>query len=358
MRFTELDKRTHEGYLRRVISPCEKLILYNYSDKCTFDRAWDEHTLKSRGTVYDRNSGEIVAHAFPKFFNYGEHTEERQLELLKEKNFKVYDKADGSLGIIYFYDGSWRVNTRGSFTSDQALKATEMLSKYQLCNMPKDMTFLAEIIYPENRIILDYGSEEKLVLLGCYQNGIDLDAELSDLGYHLDMEVARSFRFLNIQDLVDIKSKLPVSREGFVVRLKSGERIKFKGDDYLKVARILSGCSPLTFWESMSNGVVDRELLESIPEEFRSSFDDIKDSLEDSYDKILFEIHQTAGIIGNQIGVHSLSTFKDENKKDLGLYINSNEVEHGSAMFPLFLGNVAAIDKYILKTIRPKGNIL
>ena len=37
--------------------------------------------------------------------------------------FDVYEKMDGSLIIIFWYDGGWVVASRGSFTSEQAVAA-------------------------------------------------------------------------------------------------------------------------------------------------------------------------------------------------------------------------------------------
>jgi RNA ligase len=47
--------------------------------------------------------------------------------LTPTENFEVYEKMDGSLGIVFWYRGQWVVATRGSFTSDQANKAREIL---------------------------------------------------------------------------------------------------------------------------------------------------------------------------------------------------------------------------------------
>ena len=108
MRFEELEKRVEKGYLRKVVSPCGKLVLFNYTDKCIFDKAWDEYTLYSRGTVYEIETGNIVAHAFNKFFNYSEHTPEMQQKLLTETGFDVYENGD-TVGFYnddtLFYEG-------------------------------------------------------------------------------------------------------------------------------------------------------------------------------------------------------------------------------------------------------------
>ena len=138
--FEELDLLTNRGLLRKVTSSCGNLVLYNYTDQCTFERLWNEHTINSRGTVYEVSTGKLVARAFPKFFNFSELSENKQKEILNSKYFNTYEKLDGSLGIIYFYDGEWRVNTRGSFSSDQAIKGKELLDKLDTSQLFKELT--------------------------------------------------------------------------------------------------------------------------------------------------------------------------------------------------------------------------
>ena len=73
-----------------------------------------------RGLITD-NEGNIVARTWGKFFNLEEkkHT--------PTDDFDVYAKLDGSLGILFYYQNQWVMATRGSFTSDQAIKGFEML---------------------------------------------------------------------------------------------------------------------------------------------------------------------------------------------------------------------------------------
>ena len=62
--------------------------------------------------------------------------------------------------------------TRWSFTSEQAIRGMEILKR----NYPvfdkvwmKEYAYLVEIIYPENRIVVDYG-KEKITLLSVVLN--------------------------------------------------------------------------------------------------------------------------------------------------------------------------------------------
>lgn len=59
------------------------------------------------------------------------------------------------------------IATRGSFTSEQAGHATAVLHTcYPRFEPPEGLTVLFEIVYPGNRIIVDYCDTDDLVLLG------------------------------------------------------------------------------------------------------------------------------------------------------------------------------------------------
>jgi len=361
--FKRLDELHEEGYLRKVTSPCGKLFLYNYTDKCTYDKKWNKHTLNARGTVYEVETGKLVAQAFPKFFNFGELQPTVQRSLVNKTNFSVNEKMDGSLGIVYHYEGKWYVNTRGSFTSDQAIKATQLLnSKYNMECFPIDVTLMVEIIYPENRIIVDYGSEEKLTVIGAFDlehGAADLMAYPKRMEMYLKgsgLEMAPTYHdFRSISEVIEVQSKLGKMEEGFVVRFQDGYRCKFKSAEYLKVARLLSEMTPLNFWKAMKDGVVQEEIISEIPEEFRDEVDRIKGDLETVYKKVTKEVAEDFNYaIKSFGGLTCLS--EDFNRRQLGLFLkeNGSELRHQSAMFPMLLNK--GVDKYVMKTIRPKGN--
>ena len=144
----KLNKYYEDGLLYKQVHPSLPLTIWNYTEKVQYENLWDEVTLSARGLVTD-DTGDIVATPFQKFFNI----EEGKFEATEK--FEVYEKMDGSLGIVFWYRGQWVVATRGSFTSDQSIKAREILKKYNTDIMFRHLTFCFEIIYPENRIVLD-----------------------------------------------------------------------------------------------------------------------------------------------------------------------------------------------------------
>lgn len=326
----------------------DDLVLYTYSELCTYEGKWNEYTRAARGLILNKNTGEVVAKPFPKFFNLGEMPETQILNLPNE-TYKVFEKVDGSLGILYFYNHKWNIATKGSFTSPQALKATEILKKYNLEYLRTDCTFLTEIIYPENKIVVNHNGAEKLVFLGGFENetGNELIFEHSPIN---NMEMTKSYNY-TIEQMIELKKTLPKDEEGFVVKFENGLRLKIKGDEYLKIHKIISNLSPISFWETMNEGKVPKEYLVQIPEEFKKDFEPIVESLEKQYQKVSYEILLDFA----KLPVREQTP---EARKQVGLFLKDNKLKHGQAMFPILLDNKEALNSYIMKTIRPNGNNL
>ncbi|MET9842806.1 hypothetical protein ABZZ01_34320, partial [Streptomyces virginiae] len=69
------------------------------------------------------------------------------------------------------YAGRWRVASKGSFISAQAVWAQRRLDGADTAALHPGTTYLAEILYPQNRIVVDYGDRRDLVLLAAF--GLD-----------------------------------------------------------------------------------------------------------------------------------------------------------------------------------------
>ena len=150
-----------QAYKEKSSLKCQKhptlpLYIWNYTEKVQYNNLWDDITLNHRATVRDEN-GLLIANSFPKFFNIEEnkHT--------STNDFNVYEKMDGSFGMLFNYEGEWVFCSKGSFASEQAIKGFEILQKYNYQSLPIQYFYIFEIIYPENRIVVDYQDREELV---------------------------------------------------------------------------------------------------------------------------------------------------------------------------------------------------
>jgi RNA ligase len=198
-----------------------------------------------------------------------------------EEPFEVYEKMDGSLGIIFHWEGKAQVATRGSFESDQAIKANAILrEKYSHVAFDPACTYLVEIIYPENRIVVNYDGLEDLILLAVLHTSTGKEMPITDIG----LPMVR--RYDGIRDLKALQSIQEDNKEGFVVRFASGLRVKVKFEEYVRLHRILTGVNARTVWEVLKdNGNLDT-YLESVPDEFYKWLRGVEADLRAEYDVV------------------------------------------------------------------------
>jgi hypothetical protein len=259
-----LEKYYNDGLLYKQTHPKYDLTIWNYSPKVQYEKLWDDVTIMCRGLVTN-SKGDIVARPFKKFFNYEEHKPED----IPNEDYVVYEKMDGSLGILFNYENEWIMATRGSFTSPQAIKGKEILDRHDISAWRKDNTYLFEIIYPENRIVVDYKGEEKLVVLGAFHTESGMEIPDSSLFWTQDsgFEVVTTYKtWGESYDL--LKEEISKDREGYVIRFKNGFRMKIKGEEYKRLHKILTNFSSKDIWELMKEGKPMDEFLDRVPDEF------------------------------------------------------------------------------------------
>ncbi len=276
--WNHIDKLVEQHYLKVQKHPEADLYICNYTAKTQYDAFWNDYTSMCRGLIIDEQ-GNIVARPFPKFFNL----EQVKPQELPQESFQVYEKLDGSLGILYWLKGKPQLATRGSFVGEQAKMANEMLEeKYQhtLDKLDPNNTYLFEIIYPGNRIVVDYGQISDLFLLAIIETKTGVELPLHDIGFPIVEH------YEAIHDLTGLHQHAKDNREGFVIRFASGMRVKVKFSEYIRLHRIVTELSLIEIWQYLSEGKPLDELLEKVPDEV---FDWVKQSvteLQTKYDAI------------------------------------------------------------------------
>ena len=190
----------------------------NYTPRANFKKGkWSSEMLIARGLVVDEY-GTIIGRPIPKFFNDYQITP-------PTGDFEVTEKMDGSLIIMSFYRGDVIFSTRGSFTSQQAVKAKEIYGKkYSHIEIDVEFTYCFEVIYPQNRIVVDYGGEEDLILLA--KINTKTGEEVDDVCFRQVEKYDLTYSEMKAMDLEN--------KEGFVVRfLKDNFRMKVKFETYI-----------------------------------------------------------------------------------------------------------------------------
>ncbi|MFG2036611.1 RNA ligase [Dactylosporangium sp. NPDC048998] len=276
------------GYIRIQRHPSLPLLIHNYSEKAQYENVWNAATLACRGLVVHAETGTVLARPFAKFFNHGQ---PGAPDLDLDGPVSVTDKADGSLGVLVPTPEGWAVATRGSFDSEQARHATRVwLSRYaERFTPPAGHTVLFEIIYPGNRIVLDYGGLDDLVLLGAVEiaTGRSHGPEAVP-GW--PGPVVESFGYATLAEALAAPPR--DNREGLVVHFTEPDtRVKIKYSEYVRLHRIVTGLNPRVVWEAMVNGTLD-ELLEPLPDEFHAWATGIAAGLTEQVDGLVAEVER------------------------------------------------------------------
>lgn len=259
LNWAKVEELIATGHINSHRHPEAPYRILNYSAQTQYSWNWTPETMACRGLIV-ADDNKVIARAFPKFFSI-----EQRTEPLPVEPFKVFEKLDGSLGILYHHNGQSHIATRGSFVSDQAQWATEWLHKYHPdAVFAEGQTYLFEIIYRQNRIVVDYGDFEGLILLAVIDNETGADIAPPDIGIPIVK------RYDGIRDVSEIAGLEEPNKEGLVLLFESGLRVKAKFAEYKRLHRILTSLTARHIWEAMQipNGLVP--ILERVPDEFYS----------------------------------------------------------------------------------------
>ena len=246
-----LDDALRDGYVSVRRSAEDGLRVFGYTPQTAYEGAWSPTTLACRGLVADE-AGMIVARPFPKFFGQ---QEPHAPAIPAGVPVHVADKLDGSLGIAFKHEGETRISTRGSLDSEQSAAAENIWrAKYRDVELPEGATPLFEIIYPENRVVIDYGWRRDLVLLAVIDIESGKDLPLHSFGW--TGPVAETSRF---ESMADAQASLAAQsadgrlREGHVIRFDPPDsaasvRVKVKTPEYLELHRARCHLNPRRVW--------------------------------------------------------------------------------------------------------------
>lgn len=255
--------------------------IYKYSQNTVYSKEWNPVTLNSRGLILHDETFEIIARPFKKFFN---HNEQPLPESVFKSKVEVTEKLDGSLGISYVDpEGDVHIASSGSFHSEQAVKANHIYDeKYRdRWNPNPSLTYLWEIIYPENRIVVDYGSEEDLYLLGAVNIHTGEETSVSRVNEWV-WKKAETHRFKNLSQVLNTTGR--DNKEGFIVYFKDADlRVKVKHEEYVTLHRYATGVNSVRVWEMLQSGENFIEEMSHLPEEFTSYVETTKNKIENDF---------------------------------------------------------------------------
>lgn len=340
---SDLYEDVQQGYVRIQTHPTLPLRIMNYAEKAVFDRVWNPVTRQCRGLIVN-DKDEVLARPFAKFFNYSEPLAP-VIEL--DEPVQVLDKVDGSLGILYpTGDGGHAIATRGSFTSDQAQHATALYQdRYAGRWSPAaGFTYLFEIVYPENRIVVRYDMDD-LVLLGA----VRISTGIAYLGAAESEWPGPTVKRFEYETLAEALAAPPRDgQEGLVVTTPTDpeRRIKIKYEEYVRLHKIVTGLNARAVWEALGAGQRVPDICAELPDEFHQWTQDVACQLMGDAHRIVKAAEKEhARILDLLPKVHT--------RKDYALIAK----EHDLRAYLFKLADGREITEQAWKAVYPEGNV-
>lgn len=247
-----------------------------------FDEAYHNAVIRRecRGLAFDTETGKLVSRPFHKFFNVGEREEMDIASLGFSYPHVVLDKVDGSMvrPVPTKYGIRWA--TKMGITDTAMLTETWLVGRdnyYQMAEycMQQGLTPIFEYVSPENRIVVDYGRRDMILLaIRHNQTGDYTSYEgLLKFGEDFDIPVVRAYGSVSgdpsayvshIKDSSDFD-------EGIVIRWENGHMAKVKTETYVALHKIKeSGRTERTLVMAILESQID-DMLAIVTPEVRKS---------------------------------------------------------------------------------------
>lgn len=268
------------------------LVLFKYS-QIESPRA-HPIVMECRGVILDEaNEWSIVSMPYRRFFNWGE----GHAAPIDWNTARAYDKLDGSIMTLFFYEGEWHVSSSGvpcasSAVSDFGFSFRELFWKtwkdlgYQLPT-DKDRCFMFELMTLYNRVVCQYGSP-RLVLHGV-RNLSNLQEEAPEpWADKYGWECVQFMQWGDIDEVLAAAAALdPMKNEGFVICDANFNRVKVKAAAYVAIHQLRSSVSEKALLEIVRVGETS-EFLTYFPE-----YADAHNKLLTAYTTLCEDIHTT-----------------------------------------------------------------
>lgn len=293
----------------------DDFILLKYTMELQFYNLWNNFYLECRGLVLDMRNIKVVNSPYKKFFNLNEN-EYSSLKRIKlasnqAEEIIVRDKLDGSMISISNYQGNPFITTTGSFENSQIEWTKDFLLKkypYFANNIPCDYTFIFECIYPENKIVVDYGQVNKLILTNIKDNKTGrllCNNLLEDFANKYQLEIADKEENNSLETLMflskDVEKYPSNKKEGWVFRIRTKDEdilFKLKCEDYCKVHKLLSHLTPKNVFNSIIEETLD-DIKTQLPKHLLGVISDISSIIFEYINKVNKEISICESLIKN-----------------------------------------------------------
>lgn len=228
-----------------------------------------------RGIILDKRTWEPVCFPFYKFFNMGE-----QYADTVDGKIYVYQKVDGSLAKVWYYEGRWRLSSNGAIDATQvtigdninffslflqALYGYGLTWESFTADLDPQFTYMYELATQDNRVVIPYEGYHIFYLgqrnIHTYQEQYVPDRRIENV---------KQYEFETAEDVEVAAEQLPDDEEGYVVRDEEWHRVKIKNPTYFLLHKIANNGKPDFLKYYLEHD--EEELLAYFPE-YQEEFD-------------------------------------------------------------------------------------
>lgn len=289
-----LEDLTNEFGIKVTHHETKSLVILNYCQIDSHKFKFHPIVRECRALTLEKDSWNCIGRGFFRFFNLGEDPESESFFNWNE----VYcqEKCDGSLILLYKYNGEICINTRGSFaqgnphpefdfTWEQLFWMTGISREEVKVHLKDFETWVFELCSPYNKVVRKY-EKPTAYLLGGFRNDIPnkeigqtwLDMLAENIGAKRPLVYKIRYKE-NIHELLKIEENKDKTFEGFVVRDWNNRRIKVKSASYILLHK------------TSNNHNIDKEeivklILDEESDEFLNYFSEYKEKFNEYSEKI------------------------------------------------------------------------
>lgn len=255
----KLELYVKNGIVTASPHPRLPLLILTYGRSAVYENLWDDVTTKCRGLIIDRK-GIVIARPFEKFFNVAtSYRPETWLENLPKVKPDTFEKLDGSLGILYRYNGETGIASKGSFKSDHANWATGFyMANHKDAIWPEGYTPVFEMICQEVQThVVHYKEDDHLALTALVniETGEELNYDsLCVWAAGNNVPVVEKFD----KTVGDVLAEDRQNKEGYVLSWpRPGEtplKVKVKHETFLAMQKIAHAATPKAILGALCEG--------------------------------------------------------------------------------------------------------
>lgn len=201
-------------------------------------------TNDCRGIVINANTFEVISYPFTRFNDYNA----KQPTEFDKNNFQTFEKIDGSLVSLYFYNNQWNISTKSQPDASGLIRGIDKIySEYFFESFDKlkmskpkntDLTYVFEFKFPSETQFTTKTDKTSITLIGCRNVKTFKEVSLNEIqAEQSDWSVVKDMEFASFEDvLAYVKTLNPSVSEGVVVCDQNFNRYKIKSPAYELIA--------------------------------------------------------------------------------------------------------------------------